>query len=247
MKINEIKGIAMNTDTRSKQQSHAKNVYFESQDGFSKVIVATFLDEETFNACLPYIKNFAEKENSKVSVFEANEKMDDSENLVLAYFESGFYGEFAGLFRNESVYEVCITPLEAMAEEADMIVTESVNPDEDVLEDFFEELNIEDTATKNVTKIECELEDKSGEPFEKTNLSVELVNGAIQIKAKGYGDNLSADDDGVPIIIEQFNGELRVVVWGDINQEDATDIISLEGAKEIKRESESDSSFEMDV
>ena len=32
-------------------------------------------------------------------------------------------------------------------------------------------------------------------------------------------------------MIEAWDGELRVIVWGDINQEDLTHIISLEGAR----------------
>ena len=51
----------------------------------------------------------------------------------------------------------------------------------------------------------------------------------------GYGDKVS-DEGGCPLIVEFYNGELRVVVWGDINQEDYTYIVGLNGAKESNRE-----------
>ena len=55
------------------------------------------------------------------------------------------------------------------------------------------------------------------------------------IKAEGYGDYTSADGLGMPIVLEHYEGELRLLVWSDINQEEPTHIISLEGAREDKR------------
>jgi hypothetical protein len=57
----------------------------------------------------------------------------------------------------------------------------------------------------------------------------------ISIRVEGYSDACSLDGCGTPILIERWEGELRVVIWGDINQEDPTHIISLEGARESKR------------
>ena len=57
----------------------------------------------------------------------------------------------------------------------------------------------------------------------------------MAIRVEGYGDSLSPDDCGTPILTEKYDGELRVVIWGDINQEDPTHIISLEGARVDKR------------
>jgi len=61
----------------------------------------------------------------------------------------------------------------------------------------------------------------------------------ILIEATGYG---SYDGMGVPgegcndiVMVEHYGGRLRVIVWGDINQEDATHIIDLEGARESNR------------
>ena len=61
----------------------------------------------------------------------------------------------------------------------------------------------------------------------------------ISFSFDGYGDNVTNDyvnGESCPLLIEIFEGELRVVVWGDINQEDYTHIISLEGAAKSKRE-----------
>jgi len=72
------------------------------------------------------------------------------------------------------------------------------------------------------------------------SLTIYSKDGQLHIKASGYGDNCSQDGEGYPIVIEVFDNELRVVVWSDINQEDPTHIISLEGAKEDKRIDEED-------
>lgn len=64
----------------------------------------------------------------------------------------------------------------------------------------------------------------------------------VMLAIKGYGDHCSADGDGHPILLERFQGRLRLVVWADINQEDHTHIIDLEDAREDKRLAE-DSDF----
>lgn len=60
-------------------------------------------------------------------------------------------------------------------------------------------------------------------------------DGSIEIRPIGYGDCTSKKGYGCPVIIERWEGDLRLVVWGDINKEDPTHIISLEGAKESLR------------
>ena len=57
----------------------------------------------------------------------------------------------------------------------------------------------------------------------------------IAINFHGYSDFCSQDHNGTPVYIEKYDNELRLVVYGDINQEDPTDIISLEGANVDKR------------
>lgn len=57
----------------------------------------------------------------------------------------------------------------------------------------------------------------------------------LMIGVKGYGEHCSADGQGHPVLLERFQGKLRLVIWADINQEDPTHIIELEGAREDRR------------
>jgi hypothetical protein len=60
-------------------------------------------------------------------------------------------------------------------------------------------------------------------------------SGQILVAVDGYGDCSSRNGEGHPILIEKWDGVLRVVCWKDINFQDVTDIVNLEGAKEEKR------------
>ena len=57
----------------------------------------------------------------------------------------------------------------------------------------------------------------------------------IFIRVKGYGDCSSADGYGCPIWIEFYEGKLMVRLWSDINSEDPTNSVSMEGALETAR------------
>lgn len=84
--------------------------------------------------------------------------------------------------------------------------------------------------------IETQLFDNSGETDSgPLDVQIEYGEGTIDIRPKGYGDACSKNGYGTPILIEFWNGELRVVVWGNINQEDPTHTINVEGAKESAR------------
>jgi hypothetical protein len=61
---------------------------------------------------------------------------------------------------------------------------------------------------------------------------------SLFIEPEGYGDCFSSPGRGVPIVIEVFEGNLQLVVWADINSEDPTHTINLEGAREEKRKDE---------
>lgn len=61
-------------------------------------------------------------------------------------------------------------------------------------------------------------------------VKVELRPNGIYICPKGYGDAASKAGYGTPVMIEYWNGELRVVLWSDINKEDPTHVISMEYA-----------------
>jgi len=54
----------------------------------------------------------------------------------------------------------------------------------------------------------------------------------IAICPKGYGDACSCKGGGMPVFLQLYDGQLMLSVWSDINKEDPTHDISLEGAKE---------------
>jgi hypothetical protein len=75
----------------------------------------------------------------------------------------------------------------------------------------------------------------NGDPKE-VPFSVELLDGGtLWFGAKGYGDCGSPDGHGLPVKIEWYDGDLWVLVWSDINNQDPTHKISLSGALESKR------------
>lgn len=119
------------------------------------------------------------------------------------------------------------------------IANDVVDPYDDgspfVDEEFFQEL---EQATEQlqggVSEMVCT--EKDDEHDRQVNIRIKDDGDTILIKPEGYGDFCSMDGDGMPILIEMWNDALRAVVWGDINQEDPTHIISLEDAKEELRE-----------
>lgn len=70
------------------------------------------------------------------------------------------------------------------------------------------------------------------------SVRIESHSHHIVIRPKGYGDACSKDGDGFPIMIEKYDGKLRVILWGDINMQDPTHTIDMEGAREDNRKVE---------
>jgi hypothetical protein len=71
-----------------------------------------------------------------------------------------------------------------------------------------------------------------------TGYSDNGIGLGVSMYFNGYSDCCSDDNIGAPVYIEQYNGELRVLVYSDINQEEPTHVISMEGARNTKRLSE---------
>lgn len=87
--------------------------------------------------------------------------------------------------------------------------------------------------------IEGPLVDQEGDDdLPPQNVRIRHTGREVTIEADGYGDLVTTPGYGIPIIIEQLNGVLRVIVWADINQEDPTHIIDLGGARESERREE---------
>lgn len=61
------------------------------------------------------------------------------------------------------------------------------------------------------------------------------IDNSLSIGVPGYGDATSIDGRGVVAILERWEGRLRLLVWSDIDEEEPTHIIDLEGARESAR------------
>ncbi len=69
-----------------------------------------------------------------------------------------------------------------------------------------------------------------GQPgTQKVKVSVERDNLALIVHPEGYA--VWDTDNSAPIILERYEGRLRLIVWADINEEEPTHIIDLEGAR----------------
>lgn len=71
---------------------------------------------------------------------------------------------------------------------------------------------------------------------------VESIDGVIAIGFGGFSDHSAGDANGLgrPVGLEIHEGELRVFIWGDINQEEYTHDVSLAGAAERQRKDDGD-------
>lgn len=76
------------------------------------------------------------------------------------------------------------------------------------------------------------LADQISDTPSELEVHVEFRNGSIFLYPKGYGDYCSEDGHGCPAVIELAEGKLRIVAWTDINIEDSTTIVELDGARE---------------
>lgn len=64
------------------------------------------------------------------------------------------------------------------------------------------------------------------------------MDGKIAIFPDGYGDKTSLVGEGCPLLLDYYEGQLQLIVWDDINAEDSSHVISLEGAREDRRRPE---------
>ena len=85
--------------------------------------------------------------------------------------------------------------------------------------------------------VEFELDDHSEEkaPPVRGRVEVQKHGQNLILRFEGFGDHNSEDGYGAPVLVENWEGKLRVVVWADINQEDPTHVIDLTGARERNR------------
>lgn len=84
-------------------------------------------------------------------------------------------------------------------------------------------------TTSTEQELSSDICEQSSHALEAKNVpfTIKTDSRGIFVEFEGYGDCPGCD---YPVMIEVWNGELRVVIWSDINKEDPTHIISLEGA-----------------
>ncbi len=59
-----------------------------------------------------------------------------------------------------------------------------------------------------------------------------VVGSTLSISIQGYGEKTAEKGEGSPIVVDFTGGKLKVYLWSDINKEDPTHIVDMEGAKE---------------
>src|SRR5215217_89992 len=69
-------------------------------------------------------------------------------------------------------------------------------------------------------------------------LNVSKNGNLLEIGADGYGEMTAETGHGFPVVIEFYNGKLTLRVFSDINSEDPTHTINLDGALESARKPE---------
>ncbi len=88
------------------------------------------------------------------------------------------------------------------------------------------------------------MKDKKVVPFTifDPNGSTSSIAGKITITPMGvflsfdyHGEKTAAEGHGQPVMVEFHEGQVKVRVWSDINQEDATHVVSLDKAREVYR------------
>lgn len=67
---------------------------------------------------------------------------------------------------------------------------------------------------------------------------VDDLGDGLLLYADGYGHKVSRNGEGAIALLSFWDGKLRLHVWSDIEEEDATHMIDLEGAREASRRGE---------
>ena len=65
-------------------------------------------------------------------------------------------------------------------------------------------------------------------------IRTQLEESSLEVFVEGMGTHCTPDDS--PIYLKFCEGKWRLVVWGDINQEDPTHDIDMSGAFESRRQ-----------
>jgi hypothetical protein len=77
---------------------------------------------------------------------------------------------------------------------------------------------------------------KDRESGKTVSCTVSFSRGQIWVQVAGYGDSTSKDGAGFPIGIAYYEESVWVTVWGNINQDQPTERLCLDGARESNRD-----------
>lgn len=78
------------------------------------------------------------------------------------------------------------------------------------------------------------LKDKMDGSEKEVEGHVEIEEGfGIYFHFEGYGEATASPGHGYPLMIEVYDGKLRVIAWSNINEQDPTHTIDMEGAQEV--------------
>jgi hypothetical protein len=72
--------------------------------------------------------------------------------------------------------------------------------------------------------------------YQPINGNVTAFPHGLSVRVNGYTDNASQDDMGELFLLIRQNGDLKLIVFADVNQEEPTHTISLETARNLNRE-----------
>ena len=93
---------------------------------------------------------------------------------------------------------------------------------------------MERLANPKTTRISLNIKDADGGKWV-LPVTLHLNNLGLAIQAEGYGEMTAAEGQGLPIYLEYLDQKLRLLVWADINDEEPTHVIDMEGAREHNR------------
>jgi len=87
------------------------------------------------------------------------------------------------------------------------------------------------------TRVEATLRDvmRGDGKSKDIRVTLEISEEGVFVTPDGYGDHCSETGHGVPLLLEFADGKFRAVAWQDINQEDHTQILEFEDAREEQR------------
>ena len=92
----------------------------------------------------------------------------------------------------------------------------------------------------NKFEVQFYLHDSMDECRSPKKVTIRVTGEQVLIRPEGYGDYCSEDENGWPIAYEVADGKPRIIVWPDINDEDETIVVQMEGALETNRKEDDD-------